>query len=91
METSWRRTDLWPACRAGRLLRQSTKPKWQNLVLAVKQSGRGFPRPFGYSCTVTLVITSGVAGGSPRWMASTTSMPEITLPTTVYCPFRKSP
>src|SRR5215210_2132054 len=38
-----------------------------------------------------LTILSGLAGGSPRVIASTQSMPSVTAPTTVYCPLRKDP
>src|SRR5215212_4472745 len=38
-----------------------------------------------------LTILSGLAGGSPRVIASTQSMPSVTSPNTVYCPLRKSP
>src|SRR5690606_32956370 len=43
------------------------------------------------AATRTEFITPGRAGGSPRGMASTCSMPEITRPQTVYWPFRKCP
>ena len=36
-----------------------------------------------------LMILSGFAGGSPRLILSTNSMPETTSPNTVYCPSRK--
>ena len=43
-----------------------------------------------YLCSILAeMILSGVAGGSPLVMASTTSMPETTLPNTVYWPSRK--
>ena len=48
----------------------------------------------GYSETVTVFIISGVPttdpfGPAPRLIASTTSIPSVTRPTTVYWPFRK--
>ena len=43
------------------------------------------------AATRTEIIRSGRAGGSPRVIASTCSMPLVTRPQTVYWPFRKWP
>ena len=49
-----------------------------------------------YSVTRTAAIMSGAPMTAPFWpsprlIASSTSRPAVTCPTTVYCPFRKSP
>lgn len=54
------------------------------------------PMQLNHLVTVTLVITSGLPTTEPlapvpSLMASTTSMPAVTSPTTVYWPFRKYP
>src|SRR5476651_163974 len=41
------------------------------------------------AATRTLIILSGLAGGSPFLILSTNSMPDVTLPHTVYWPSRK--
>src|SRR5471032_1771257 len=41
------------------------------------------------AATRTLIILSGLAGGSPFLILSTNCMPDVTLPHTVYWPSRK--
>src|SRR5271169_6927991 len=43
-----------------------------------------------FQLTLALMILSGSRTGSPRLILSTFSMPETTLPQTVYCRLRKA-